>query len=134
MMYFIDTNVVIDAIRSKNSQNIANHFKNKSFTDIKVSSIVVAELEYGAQHSSDYEKRKTQYKSFIQDFEIIHFTEKDAEIYGKIKEQLAIEGNLIGSNDMLIASVALSHNATIVTHNIREFSRVKGLKVEDWTI
>lgn len=134
MMYFIDTNVVIDAIRSKNSQNIANHFKNKTFTDIKVSSIVVAELEYGAQHSSDYEKRKTQYKSFIQDFEIIPFTEKDAEIYGKIKEQLAIEGNLIGSNDMLIASVALSHNATIVTHNIREFSRVKGLKVEDWTI
>ncbi len=134
MMYFIDTNVVIDAIRSKNSQNIANHFKNKTFTDIKVSSIVVAELEYGAQHSSDYEKRKTQYKSFIQDFEIIPFTEKDAEIYGKIKEQLAIEGNLIGSNDMLIASIALSHNATIVTHNVREFSRVRGLKVEDWTI
>ncbi len=44
MMYFIDTNVVIDAIRSKSSQNIAKHFKNKSFTDIKVSSIVVAEL------------------------------------------------------------------------------------------
>ncbi|MBR6079134.1 MAG: PIN domain-containing protein [Treponema sp.] len=96
--------------------------------------MVVAELEYGAQHSSDYEKRKTQYKNFIQDFEIVPFTEKDAEVYGKIKEQLILEGNLIGSNDMLIASVALSHNATIVTHNIREFSRVKGLIVEDWTI
>ena len=133
-MIFIDTNVVIDAIRSKNAQTIANHFKNVAFTDIKVSSVVVAELEYGAQHSSDYEKRRTQYKNFIQDFEIVPFTENDAEVYGKIRQQLALEGKLIGSNDMLIAAVALAHNATIVTHNVHEFSRVKGLNVEDWTI
>ena len=134
MMYCLDTNVIIDATNNKkNMSAVLSHFYNISAQEIIVPSIVVAELEYGARHSSNYERNMSVSKEFISSFRIVPFTEKESEIYGKIKHQLALTGALIGSNDMLIASVALSHNATIVTHNVREFSRVQGLKVEDWT-
>ena len=132
-MYFIDSNVVIDAIRSKSAKIIEEHFRKVDFLQIKIPSIVVAELEYGARHSDNYEKRRNQYRTFLREFEIIPFTDKESEIYGKIRQQLAEVGTPIGANDMLIAATALSYNATVVTHNVDEFSRIHGLKLEDWT-
>ena len=132
-MYFIDSNVVIDAIRSKSAKIIEEHFRKVDFSQIKIPSIVVAELEYGARHSDNYENRRNQYRTFLREFEIIPFTDKESEIYGKIRQQLAEVGTPIGANDMLIAATALSYNATVVTHNVDEFSRIHGLKLEDWT-
>ncbi len=132
-MYFIDSNVVIDAIRSKSAKIIGEHFRKVDFSQIKISSIVIAELEYGARHSDNYEKRRNQYRTFLREFEIIPFTDKESEIYGKIRQQLAEVGTPIGANDMLIAATALAYNATVVTHNVDEFSRIHGLKLEDWT-
>ena len=130
-MYFIDTNVIIDAIRGT-SPSITAHFKECDASDIALFTIVVAELEYGARHSDNYEKRKNQYLEFIAPYSLIPFTEYEAVIYGKIRQQLAADGKIIGSNDMLIAAVAMSYAATIVTHNTDEFSRVNGLNIEDW--
>lgn len=133
MNYFIDSNVVIDAIRSKQASTISEHFKKVDFSQIKISTVVIAELEYGALHSSNYSKSRNQYRNFIKGFEIIPFTEKEADFYGKIRQQLTEDGTPIGANDMLIAATALADEAVIVTHNVDEFSRVKGLIVEDWT-
>lgn len=62
-----------------------------------------------------------------------NFCIKEAVTYGIIRGQLEKDGTLIGPNDMIIAAMALANDAVVVTHNVREFSRVDGLKVEDWT-
>ena len=133
MIFFLDANVVIDAIRSKTALIMREHFKKIDSSNIKISSIVVAELEYGAKHSNDYEKNKALYRQFIKDFEIIPFTHNEAVVYGDIRQKLAEKGQLIGANDMLIAATVLSYNATIITHNVDEFSRIPNLLIEDWT-
>lgn len=130
-MYYLDTNVIADAIRGK-FPDLVKYFLNLKASEISVPSIVVAELEFGAQHSDDYKKRREQYLNFIRPYKIISFTEKEAAAYGIIREQLTKEGQLIGPNDMLIAATALANEATLVTHNTNEFSRVKNLSIVDW--
>lgn len=132
-MYFLDTNVIIDAIRSKNP-NLKNHFMKIPSTDIGISSIVIAELEYGARHSDNYSKKILQCRIFTKDFTVFEFTKTDAENYGRIRQQLESNGTPIGPNDMLIDAVAMTNGGILVTHNTREFSRIKGLTIEDWSI
>ncbi|MBQ3346267.1 MAG: type II toxin-antitoxin system VapC family toxin [Synergistaceae bacterium] len=62
------------------------------------------------------------------------FGENEADIYGQIRADLERKGQLIGNNDMLIAATALTHNATLITNNTQEFSRIDGLNLSDWTI
>lgn len=131
MKYFLDTNVIIDALKGK-SENIKNHFKNINPDEIYISSIVAAELEYGAAHSHNYEENKRLYEKFIANFEIIPFDFLCRQAYGSVRQELTSKGVIIGSNDMLIAAVALTYGAVLVTHNIKEFSRIKNLVLEDW--
>lgn len=130
-MFCLDSNVIIDVIRGK-YPDLIKHFKNLDSDEIAVPSVVLAELEFGAQHSDNYKKRRKQYLDVIAPYKIIPFTEKEAEIYGKIREELTKKGKLIGPNDMLIAATALANGAVLVTHNTDEFSRVPELKLEDW--
>ena len=130
-MYYLDTNVIIDAIRGKFPQ-LEGYFQKYPSSSIAVPSVVVAELEFGAEHSDNYKKRRKQYLDIIAPYRIIPFAENEAVAYGNIREQLTKSGTVIGSNDLLIAATALANNATLVTHNIGEFSRVKGLSVVDW--
>ena len=135
MIYCLDTNVVIDATNNKKIAHIVlSHFKKATASDIIIPAIVIAELEFGARHSTDYDRNMKVVKEFLKDFKVIPFTEKEAEFYGRIRQQLTLDGTPIGSNDMLIAATALAHDTTIVTHNVSEFSRVKDLKIEDWTV
>ena len=62
----------------------------------------------------------------------LSFDDRCAEEYGQIRADLTAQGKMIGPNDLLIAAVARTFDATLVTHNVREFSRVVGLRVEDW--
>ena len=131
-MYYLDTNVIIDATARKTAKQIRPHFENLKPEDIGIPSIVIAELEYGARHSNDYENNMKIVEEFVAPYKIIPFTQKEATAYGKVREQLTKDGNLIGPNDMLIAATALANSATLVTHNTDEFSRVEGLPLEDW--
>jgi tRNA(fMet)-specific endonuclease VapC len=63
---------------------------------------------------------------------IVPFGSEAAEEYGKIRLSLEISGNLIGPNELLVAATTIAENGILVTHNVREFSRVSKLKFEDW--
>ena len=93
MKYFLDTNVIADSIRGK-SPAIAGHFCKIHSSDIYVSAIVVAELEFGAAHSLDYHKNKALYEEFIRDFKIVPFERAYSEIYGKIRQHLTSAGSV----------------------------------------
>lgn len=132
MKYFLDTNVIIDGIHGKNA-NIKTHFESVMSSDIYVSSIVIAELEFGAKHSKDYILNKILYEQFIKDFTEVPFIKAYSGVYGELRHDLTARGIVIGSNDMLIAATALANGGILVTHNTREFSRIKGIMLEDWT-
>jgi len=100
--------------------------------DVAVCSVVKAELFYGAWRSTNPEQTLDRQQRFLEAFESLPFDDHSAEIAGQIRAQLAALGTPIGSNDLLIAAIALANNVTLVTHNTREFSRVEDLRIEDW--
>ena len=134
MLYFIDTNICISCMRgSLKTEHLGDKFILHE-EDIRIPIIVVAELMHGAYKSKVTEKTLAETRDFLSDLEIVPFDYDAAVAYGKIKASLEREGKVIGPNDMLIAAIALSRNATLVTNNTREFSRIDGLKLDDWTL
>lgn len=100
--------------------------------EIKISTIVKAELLLGAFKSRTRQKTTDKVEKFLRPFGIIDFTDKMAYEYAEIRKDLEQAGKKIGANDLLIAATVLYENATLVTHNLNEFQRVKNLKIEDW--
>lgn len=134
MLYFIDTNICISCMRgSKKTETLGYKFIIHE-PDIRIPSVVVAELMHGAYKSKISEKTLQETEDFISDFEIVPFDESAARTYGRIKADLERKGLVIGPNDFLIAATALTHNATLVTNNTEEFSRIEGLRLSNWTI
>ena len=131
MKYLLDTNTCIYFL-NKSSENIIARMKSLSPTDIKLSSITVAELFFGAEKSNAKKKNQAIVEDFIHNFERIPFDNKCCRNYAEIRSYLQKKGAPIGPMDMLIASISLSHHLTLVTNNVKEFKRVKGLIIEDW--
>ena len=88
----------------------------------------------GAFKSQTREKTTEKVEKFLKPFEIVDFTDKMSYDYAEIRKDLEHAGTLIGANDLLIAATALHEKATLITHNTNEFSRVNGLKIEDWVV
>jgi tRNA(fMet)-specific endonuclease VapC len=130
-MYLLDTNICIYIV-NKRPQNIIQRVEKHNPIDIKISAISIAEMEYGASKSEKWEKNKNALMDFISNFEIIPFELKDAEIYGIIRAELERTGKIIGAYDMQLAAQALSRDYIFVTNNIKEFNRIKQLKLENW--
>ena len=97
-----------------------------------ISSITLAELAYGVQKSRRVEQNKLALGLFLTPFELLPFSTDAASIYGSIRQQLELCGEIIGGYDLLIAAHALAEGLTLVTNNTAEFSRVDGLSVENW--
>ncbi len=129
-MYLLDTNTIIYFF--KGLGNAAEILLSKSPKDIAIPAIVLYELEVGIAKSSNPKKRKKQLESLVSLIAVLPFTAKEAEISAKIRAELEKQGTPIGSLDNLIAGTALCSNAVLITHNMKEFSRVKGLIIEDW--
>ena len=100
---------------------------------IALSAIVLAELQYGVSNSRFKEKNQVNVNSFVSKLDIIDFTEQCAFFYGEIWTDLKQKEIIIGNNDLLIASHAICEEATLVTNNISEFKRIKGLKLINWS-
>jgi tRNA(fMet)-specific endonuclease VapC len=101
-------------------------------SEIKLSSISLAELEYGIAKSRHKEKNRTALIDFVSAFDIIPFTDEDAEIFGIIRADLEKRGQIIGPYDMQIAAQAISRRLILVTNNTAEFSRISKLKLDNW--
>ncbi|WP_442947745.1 type II toxin-antitoxin system tRNA(fMet)-specific endonuclease VapC [Nostoc sp.] len=101
-------------------------------SDVGISSITIAELEYGVAKSQQQEKNRIALMQFLLPLEIVEFNQASATIYGSIRSDLESRGLIIGAMDMLIASHALSLGVTLVTNNVREFSRIPTLLLENW--
>ena len=131
MKYMLDTNIIIYA-KSKKSEEILKRFKKYSPHDMCISSMTLAELEYGVEKSSKPTQNRLALMVFLSNIEVMPFECKAASEYGRIRSNLEKKGQLIGANDMLIAAHAKSLSLTLITNNTREFSRVEGLMLEDW--
>lgn len=132
-MYLLDTNICIYLIKNK-FPKLKKRLLKCNPDEVFVSSITVAEMEYGASKSIYREKNREAMLKFFSSFgKILDFTTEDAEVYGIIRAFLEKAGKVIGPYDMQIAAQALSRNLTVVTNNYDEFSRIPDLKVEDWT-
>jgi tRNA(fMet)-specific endonuclease VapC len=131
-MYLLDTNICIYIIKNKPAE-VLNILKKKSKKDIYISSITVAELHNGVEKSKYLDKNRVSLLEFLSIFNIICFDDKDAIEFGKIKVNLEKVGKVIGPMDLLISAQAESKNMILVTNNIKEFERIKGLKLENWT-
>ncbi|MFZ4618364.1 MAG: type II toxin-antitoxin system tRNA(fMet)-specific endonuclease VapC [Rectinemataceae bacterium] len=116
----LDTNICIYCINNRPEEVIRNVKRHKPH-QIKISSVTVAELEYGASKSDYREKNRIAILNFLSAFDIIPFDDKDAEKYGLIGEDLEQRGEVIGPYDMQIASQALSKDYVLVTNKTREF-------------
>ncbi len=131
MKYFIDTNICIYFLKGS-SNNLQKKFLELIPNDIKIPSIVKAELLYGAEKSAKKKENRKLITNFLFPFEIVSFESNTADSYAKIRYQLEKKGEIIGPNDLIITSIALANEGTLVTNNLKEFKRVKGLRVENW--
>lgn len=131
LLYLLDTNVCIVYLKGKSS-NVNQRLKSLKRNNIAVCSVVKAELFYGSIRSNNPKKALQVQKAFLEQFISLPFDDRCALVYGKLRANLASAGTPIGSNDLLIATIALTNDLILVTHNVREFSRVQGLKLEDW--
>ncbi|ODG99939.1 twitching motility protein PilT [Nostoc sp. KVJ20] len=133
MKYLLDTNVCARYLNGR-SLLIREHLQSTNVEDIAVCSVVKAELFYGAMKSNNPQITLARQQQFLTLFVSLPFDDVTALTYGRIRAELAANGTPIGPNDFQIAAIALIHNLTLVTHNIREFSRVSGLVIEDWEL
>lgn len=133
MTYLLDTNTCIKYLNGK-SENIRQHLEALQPQDIVLCSVVKAELFYGAMKSANPQKNLAKLQLFVDRLASFPFDDEAAEVYGRIRADLEKLGTPIGPNDLLIAAIGVANEVTVVTHNTREFSRVAGLKLEDWEI
>ena len=131
--YMLDTNMIAYA-RNRRPPCVLERLLQHDPSEICISSITMAELEFGVFNSSKPNQNRTALLMFLSGIAVLPFDTAASLEYGEIRFRLKKTGNLIGSNDMLIAAQARSLSLILVTHNKSEFSRVEGLKIEDWAV
>jgi tRNA(fMet)-specific endonuclease VapC len=129
MRYLLDTNALIELIRDGSSA-MARRVHLHAVHEIAIPALALHELYFGAYKSSRTEENLVTVDKLV--FELVPFEREDARMAGMIRDLLRRSGAPIGHYDVLIAGQALARGLVLVTHNVREFSRVAGLRVEDW--
>jgi tRNA(fMet)-specific endonuclease VapC len=130
MSYLLDTNIVSDLVRHPQGR-IATRIARSGDAKVVTSIIVAAELRYGAQRKKSV-NLSTQLETILSALEIVGFQTPADRHYADLRARLEASGKPISANDMLIAAHALALDYVLVTDNVREFSRVRGLRIENW--
>jgi tRNA(fMet)-specific endonuclease VapC len=128
--FLLDTNILSDLVRNPQGQ-IASYVRKVGEDHVATSIVVAAELRYGAEKKAS-PRLMLQLEAILGALQVLPFETPSDKFYGRIRVQLEASGKPIGSNDLLIAAHALSLGRTLVTDNTREFTRVRGLKLENW--
>jgi tRNA(fMet)-specific endonuclease VapC len=130
--FLLDTDICIYIIKRK-PEKVFRHFRALIPGDIGISSITLAELEHGVQKSHERVRNQAALEEFLIALDVAEYDTKAARHYGIIRADLERKGKIIGGNDLLIASHALALSVILVTNNLKEFSRIHGLNMENWT-
>lgn len=131
MRFLLDTNICIYMIKKKPPQVLQKLIDHPA-GEIAISSITLAELQYGVEKSQYPARNRQALEQFLIPLTVADFDERAAAAYGKVRSLLETRGTLIGSLDMLIAAHAIALNLVLVTNNIKEFSRVPQLNLANW--
>jgi len=130
--YLLDTNIRVFVIWRK-AELVLRRFKQHGPDQLGISTVTLAERCYGADKSSNPAKNHTLLGAFLAPLRVVAFDAESAEYYGTIRAELEGRGLPIGPFDTMIAAHALRLGLPLVTNNSREFQRVPGLTIEDWT-
>jgi tRNA(fMet)-specific endonuclease VapC len=131
--YLLDTNICIYLIKKHPPEVLAN-FQKIKLSQLYIPTITIFELYYGIEKNNSHQRNLNALESFIAPLTIVDFTIDAAKQAAKIRSDLEKQGNIIGAYDIQIAAIALSLDMVLLTNNIREFERVRNLKLENWTI
>lgn len=129
-MYALDTNSLSYYLKGKGQ--VAERLLAEPPSNVGVPSVVLYEIAYGAARASAPPGLRERLRAFLRGFQVLPFGEAEARTAAKIRVDLEKGGRPIGPHDVMIAATALEYQATLVTHNTKEFGRVKGLRLEDW--
>ena len=129
-MYLLDTDTIIYSLKGNTNiqENLLHHVNDL----LQISIITLMELYYGVYKSQHVDANLAKIKTLEQSFEILPTGQETAEIFGRLKARLELDGNRLDDFDLIIASTALTHNLVLVTNNEKHFERIEGLKLENW--
>ena len=133
MTYFLDTDICAGFLNDS-FPSIKAHFERTADEQIRIPSVVAAELLYGAERSVRREDNINIVITFLSLYDIVPFDKKAIVHYAAIRADLERRGRPLGGNALLIASTVLANEGILITHNTGEFSRVSGLLTDDWAI
>lgn len=130
-MYLLDTNICIYLIK-QHPEIMMKRLKSHAISDIKISSVTIAELFYGVAKSKQKKMNEEALIKFLSPFEFVPFTDEDAIVYGAIRTEVERKGQVIGPYDLQLAAQSIARNLIMVTNNEKEFRRVTAMRIENW--
>jgi len=130
-MFFLDANTCIYCLNER-SESIRQRILSTSPLEIKIPAVVKAELLLGAYKSKTPQRSLEKLEGLLEPFDIVPFDEAAAYEYAAIRKQTEEKGTLVGPNDLMIAAIVKFYDGILVTNNTREFSRIDGLRLENW--
>lgn len=130
-MIFLDSDICIHFLNGKDPALIEK-FQAQTPNDLKIASVVQAELLFGVQNSKKARENSVKLAKFLEPFEIISFDSRSAVVYAQIRFQLTKRGTLIGPNDLILAATVIANQGSLATRNVGEFARLEDLRIENW--
>ena len=132
MIYILDTNICIYWLKQV-SEPLIRKVKSTGLASMAITNSVLAELYFGAYHSGQVEENRRRIERFKKPLRIYADDEKSAEIFGRLKAALYKKGRPVEDFDLLLASIALANDCTLVTNNTSHFKRIPDLRLENWS-
>lgn len=131
-VYMLDTDIS-SYIMKRSHEAVLKRLRKIPVADVCISAITKSELMFGVEISPRRQQDQAALDLYLQHVEVLDYPSDAASHYASIRATLKSKGAMIGANDLLIAAHARALGLTLVTNNTREFSRISGLKIENWT-
>jgi tRNA(fMet)-specific endonuclease VapC len=126
--WILDTNIV--SLAARGDESVLTHLARSRRRDLATTAITIAELEFGSRRSTVPGRHREQWQDLVRGFPVLSFTKQEAPEHARLRDEL--RSRPIEERDLLIAAIAVSNGFGVVTRNVGEFKRVRGLKVEGW--